>query len=68
MLVNRSAQRAQELQRTIEQEGGECVVCAADVTRAEDVARMVDTAAQHYGRVDILHNNVDTPASRAWQI
>ena len=58
LLVNRSVQRAQELQRTIEQEGGECAVCAADVTNAHDVARMVDTAVQHYGRLDILHNNV----------
>jgi NAD(P)-dependent dehydrogenase (short-subunit alcohol dehydrogenase family) len=58
VLVNRSAQRAPELQRTIEQEGGECAVCIADVTRADDVARMVDTAVQHYGRLDILHNNV----------
>jgi NAD(P)-dependent dehydrogenase (short-subunit alcohol dehydrogenase family) len=58
VLVNRSAQRAQELQRTIEREGGECVVCAADVTKAADVARMVETAVQRYGRLDILHNNV----------
>jgi NAD(P)-dependent dehydrogenase (short-subunit alcohol dehydrogenase family) len=58
VLVNRSGPRAQELQRTIEQEGGECAVCVADVTRANDVARMVDTAVQHYGRLDVLHNNV----------
>lgn len=58
VLVNRSAQRAQELQRTIEREGGECAVCAADVTKAADVARMVETAVQRYGRLDILHNNV----------
>jgi len=58
VLVNRSGPRVQELQRTIEQEDGECVVCVADVTRANDVARMVDTAVQHYGRLDVLHNNV----------
>jgi len=58
VLVNRSEHRAQDLRRTIEQNGGECVVCIADVTRADDVARVVDTAARHYGRLDILHNNV----------
>jgi NAD(P)-dependent dehydrogenase (short-subunit alcohol dehydrogenase family) len=58
VLVNRSASRAQELQHTIQQEGGECAVCIADVTRAHDVARMVDFATEHYGRLDILHNNV----------
>lgn len=58
VLVNRSASRAQELQHTIQQEGGECAVCIADVTREHDVARMVDFATEHYGRLDILHNNV----------
>ena len=42
----------------IEDEGGECTVVAADVTQESDVDRMVDTALQRYGRVDVLHNNV----------
>src|SRR5262249_9643914 len=58
VVVNRSGPRARELQRTIEQEGGDCTVCIADVTRADDVARMVDIAVEQYGRLDILHNNV----------
>jgi NAD(P)-dependent dehydrogenase (short-subunit alcohol dehydrogenase family) len=58
VLVNRSPERVHELQRTIEREGGACTVCTADVTRATDVARVVDTAVQRYGRLDILHNNV----------
>ena len=31
---------------------------AADVTNAAEVERMVETALQRYGRLDILHNNV----------
>jgi NAD(P)-dependent dehydrogenase (short-subunit alcohol dehydrogenase family) len=58
LLVNRSVSRAQDLQRTITQEGGECSVCAADVTHAAEVERMVETAIQRYGKLDILHNNV----------
>jgi NAD(P)-dependent dehydrogenase (short-subunit alcohol dehydrogenase family) len=58
LLVNRSEHRAQDLQRTIEAEGGECSVCVADVTRAPDVERMVASAIQRYGRLDVLHNNV----------
>jgi NAD(P)-dependent dehydrogenase (short-subunit alcohol dehydrogenase family) len=58
VLVNRSPERVQELQRTIEQAGGVCTVCTADVTKTTDVARVVDTAVQRYGRLDILHNNV----------
>ena len=30
----------------------------ADVTHAADVERMVDSAIQRYGRLDVLHNNV----------
>lgn len=58
VLVNRSAERAAELQRAIEQEGGRCSVCVADVTRPEEVERMVATVVERYGGLDILHNNV----------
>jgi NAD(P)-dependent dehydrogenase (short-subunit alcohol dehydrogenase family) len=58
LLVNRSEGHAQELQHTIEAEGGISSVCAADVTKAADVERMVETAIQRYGKLDILHNNV----------
>jgi len=34
VLVNRSERRAREVQQTIEAEGGDCMVCAADVTNA----------------------------------
>jgi NAD(P)-dependent dehydrogenase (short-subunit alcohol dehydrogenase family) len=58
VLVNRSEARVPELQRRIEADGGECSVCVADVTRADDVQRMVDTTIERHGAIDILHNNV----------
>lgn len=58
VVVNRSERRAAELQRTIEAEGGEAIVCVADVTQAAEVERVVDTTLRHYGSLDILHNNV----------
>jgi len=58
VLVNRSEERARELQRTIEDEGGDCMVCPADVTNATDVERMVKATIERYGKLDILHNNV----------
>jgi NAD(P)-dependent dehydrogenase (short-subunit alcohol dehydrogenase family) len=58
LLVNRTAHRAHDLQRTIEQEGGICSVCTADVSHAAEVQQMVDTVLQRYGRLDILVNNV----------
>ena len=57
LLVNRSEQRAQALRDEIVQEGGECAAFAGDITRAEDAQRMVESALQRYGRLDILHNN-----------
>lgn len=62
LLVNRSEQRAKSLCEEIKQEGGECAIYAGDITRAEDVERMVETAMQRYGRLDILHNNAGVGA------
>ena len=58
VLVNRSEERARELQRTIEEEGGDCMVCTADVTNASEGERTVETTIERYGKLDILHNNV----------
>jgi NAD(P)-dependent dehydrogenase (short-subunit alcohol dehydrogenase family) len=62
LLVNRSEQRARSLCEEIEKEGGECTICAGDITRAEDVERMVALAIQRYGRLDILLNNAGAGA------
>lgn len=39
---------------------GEIVPVAADVSRAEDVARLVETTVNRFGRLDILVNNAGT--------
>ena len=68
VIVNRTHERAAELQRTIEEAGGECMVCAADVTRAADAERVVETAVERYGRLDILHNNVGGSAGSVGRV
>jgi 3-oxoacyl-[acyl-carrier protein] reductase len=40
-----------------EKEGGEGLFALVDVTKQEDLDRMVKTALDTYGRVDILYNN-----------
>ena len=40
-----------------EKEGGEGLFALVDVTKQEDLDRMVKTAVETYGRVDILYNN-----------
>jgi NAD(P)-dependent dehydrogenase (short-subunit alcohol dehydrogenase family) len=58
ILVNRSEAHAAALQKEIEAEGGECLSFAADVTRAEDVQKLIDATVHRYGRLDVLCNNV----------
>ena len=41
-------------------EGGQATAVQADVTKADDARRMVDTALSRYGRLDILINNAGT--------
>ncbi|HJY82181.1 MAG TPA: SDR family oxidoreductase [Candidatus Binatia bacterium] len=42
------------------QEGGQAVAVKVNVTKADEVQGMVDTALSHYGRLDILINNAGT--------
>jgi NAD(P)-dependent dehydrogenase (short-subunit alcohol dehydrogenase family) len=58
VLVDQMLERAQETQRLIQEERGECTAFAADVTREAQARAMVDFALQRYGKLDILHNNV----------
>jgi NAD(P)-dependent dehydrogenase (short-subunit alcohol dehydrogenase family) len=57
-IVDRHLASAQETADLIRQEGGEAWAHAADVTRESDVAALVSTARERFGRIDILHNNV----------
>jgi 3-oxoacyl-[acyl-carrier protein] reductase len=53
------ARRADELQRQAERLGG--VAVRGDVTVAEDAQRLVGTALDRFGRIDILVNNSGGP-------
>jgi len=58
MLVDYNLEAAEETRRLIDEEGGECVVFQADVSKSSDCKSMVEKCIQIFGRVDILHNNV----------
>jgi NAD(P)-dependent dehydrogenase (short-subunit alcohol dehydrogenase family) len=51
---------AAETARMIEEEGGECLVIGADVTKAEECEAAVKKTVERWGRFDILVNNVGT--------
>ncbi len=61
MLVDCNLAAAEETRRIIGEEGGECIVFQADVTRAADCQRMAEKCVETFGRIDILHNNVGIP-------
>jgi len=46
-----------QVANAITADGGEAIFVPADVSRAEDVERLVDTAVRTFGRLDVLVNN-----------
>ena len=58
LLVDAAVERAEQTLADIEREGGKAAALQADVTAEADCKRIADTAAQRFGRVDILFNNV----------
>lgn len=58
LVVDRRLNSAEETVAMIQAEGGEALACEADVTRAADCQRFVETAIAKFGKLDILHNNV----------
>lgn len=56
--VDLVASAAEATRDIIQQEGGDAVACAADVTEGDEVAAAVAVATGSYGRIDVLHNNV----------
>lgn len=51
---------ADETRKIIVEEGGVCEAMTGDVTRSDDVKRIVDQTVSAFGRIDVLHNNVGT--------
>jgi len=56
--VDISLAAVQETKGIIDQEGGDCTVHEADVSKSDEVKATVERCIQTYGRIDILHNNV----------
>ena len=49
---------AEETARIIKDEGGQAAAYRADVSKAADVAAMVEACVSAFGRIDVLDNNV----------
>lgn len=57
-LVDRKLDSAKETNAMIAEENGEAVTFKADITNVDEIKAMVDACIEHYGRIDILVNNV----------
>ena len=60
LAVDKNLDSAEETVSLIQTEGGEARAFAADVTSEAACRTLVEAAAQGWGRVDVLHNNVGT--------
>src|SRR5438128_4956158 len=58
LCVDSNAAAAEETAEIIAREGGAARAHRADVTKAGEVAEMVETCKRSYGRIDVLDNNV----------
>jgi len=58
-LVEAEAERTAQMIRA---EGGRAEVCPADIVKAADCRRVVETCLDRFQKVDILHNNVGIPS------
>ncbi|WP_375208374.1 SDR family oxidoreductase [Hyphomonas jannaschiana] len=53
----RRLDRLEAIVKEIEAAGGEAIAVATDVAKLEDVQKLVETARQKFGRVDVIFNN-----------
>jgi NAD(P)-dependent dehydrogenase (short-subunit alcohol dehydrogenase family) len=56
--VDLDQQAAAQTAKEIEAENGRAIAVAGDVSNSADVRRIVGTAVERCGRIDVLHNNV----------
>jgi NADP-dependent 3-hydroxy acid dehydrogenase YdfG len=57
ILGARRSDRIDSLAAEITAEGGKAIAVETDVTRRDDLKRLVDAAVETYGRIDVLINN-----------
>lgn len=57
-IVDKSSFALEETAALIRSEGSDCLILPADVTVNREVKGVVDATMNHFGRIDILHNNV----------
>jgi NADP-dependent 3-hydroxy acid dehydrogenase YdfG len=57
VLGARRSERIDAIAQSIREAGGQAATCVVDVTKAEDLRRLVATGVDRYGRLDVLVNS-----------
>lgn len=57
VLGARRADRINELAKEIQEQGGKALAMATDVTQRDQVKKLVDSAVEQFGRIDVILNN-----------
>lgn len=57
VLAARRFDRLEALNRAIQEDGGQALPVAADLSKLEDIQNLVETALAEFGQVDVLFNN-----------
>lgn len=63
VLGARRIERLQEIVKSIKWDGGDAIAQVTDVTRREDLDKLIQAAVDAYGRVDVIINNAGLMAS-----
>jgi NAD(P)-dependent dehydrogenase (short-subunit alcohol dehydrogenase family) len=62
LCVDQDISAAEATAELIMGERDQAAVCSGDITNPVDCERIVRTCVEHFGRVDVLHNNVGVPS------
>ena len=57
VVAARREDKGQAVVSRVQEDGGEAVFVKTDVTKREDIERLIDTSVKTYGRVDFAINN-----------
>ncbi|MFF1465829.1 SDR family oxidoreductase [Streptomyces sp. NPDC058330] len=57
VLAARRSERIDAIAQEVREQGGRAATCVLDVTKAEDLQRLVATTIDQYGGIDVLVNN-----------
>jgi NAD(P)-dependent dehydrogenase (short-subunit alcohol dehydrogenase family) len=57
LIADKNQKSGQQVVLQIKNQGSDAIFVQVDVTRSDDIEKMIQTAIQSYGRLDILFNN-----------